>query len=112
MLIFSLIGKFGAVFVTIPDPIIGGLFCVTFGMITAVGLSNLQFVNLNSSRNLFIIGFSIFFALTLSQWMKTQTPNIMRTKETIIDQIFYVLLSTSMFVGGAIAFILDNILPG
>ena len=34
-----------------------------FGMITAVGLSNLQFVNLNSTRNLFVLGFSIFFAL-------------------------------------------------
>ena len=27
------------------------------------GLSSLQFVNLNSSRNLFVLGFSIFFAL-------------------------------------------------
>ena len=45
------------------EPIVGGIFCVRFGMITAVGLSNLQFVNLNSTRNLFVLGFSIFFAL-------------------------------------------------
>ena len=34
-----------------------------FGMIAAVGLSNLQFVDLNSTRNLFVLGFSIFFSL-------------------------------------------------
>ena len=45
------------------EPIVGGIFCVMFGMITAVGLSNLQFINLNSTRNLFVLGFSIFFAL-------------------------------------------------
>ena len=40
----------GTFFLTIPQPIVGGIFCVMFGMITAVGLSNLQFVNLNSTR--------------------------------------------------------------
>ena len=39
-----------------------------FGMITAVGLSNLQFVDLNSSRNLFILGFSLFFGLVSLKW--------------------------------------------
>lgn len=44
------IGKFGAILVMIPDPVIGGMFCVMFGMVASVGLSNLQHVNLNSSR--------------------------------------------------------------
>ena len=39
-------------------------------MIAAVGLSNLQFVDLNSSRNLFIIGFSLFFGLALPKYLK------------------------------------------
>ena len=30
-----------------------------------VGLSNLQFVDLNSTRNLFVLGFSIFFSLVI-----------------------------------------------
>ena len=59
MIIFAVIGKFGAIFVTIPDPVIGGVFCCVFGLITAVGISNLQYVDLNSVRNLFIVGFSI-----------------------------------------------------
>ncbi len=32
--------------------------------------------------------------------------------EPIVDQIFTVLLSTSMFVGGMVGLILDNTLPG
>ena len=31
MIILGCLGKFGALFVTIPDPVIGGLFMVTFG---------------------------------------------------------------------------------
>lgn len=42
MIILGIFGKFGAVFITIPDPVIGGMFLVMFGMIAAVGISNLQ----------------------------------------------------------------------
>ncbi len=38
-------------------------------MVSAVGVSNLQYVNLNSSRNLFIFGFSVFFGLSFPRWM-------------------------------------------
>ncbi len=37
MLAFGLLSKFGALFFTIPEPLIGGIFCVMFGMITATG---------------------------------------------------------------------------
>lgn len=65
MLMCGLVGKIGAVFITIPEPIIGGIFCVVFAMITSVGISTLQYVSLNSSRNLFVLGFSLFFGMAL-----------------------------------------------
>lgn len=37
MVLQGVIGKFGAVFIMVPDPVVGGLFCVMFGMITAFG---------------------------------------------------------------------------
>lgn len=40
-------------------------------MITAVGLSNLQFVDMNSSRNLFVLGFSMFFGLMLPNYLES-----------------------------------------
>ncbi|PIO28164.1 hypothetical protein AB205_0074100, partial [Aquarana catesbeiana] len=42
LIILGLFGKFGAIFITIPEPVIGGMFMVMFGMIAAVGISNLQ----------------------------------------------------------------------
>ena len=48
------------------------------GMITAVGLSNLQFVDMNSSRNLFVLGFSMFFGLTLPNYLDSN-PDVINT---------------------------------
>ncbi|XP_040201848.1 solute carrier family 23 member 2 isoform X1 [Rana temporaria] len=109
MLLLGMIGKFSALFASLPDPVLGALFCTLFGMITAVGLSNLQFVDLNSSRNLFVLGFSIFFGLMLPSYLK-QNPLVTGIAE--IDQVLNVLLTTAMFVGGCTAFILDNTIPG
>ena len=66
MMVFGVLSKFGALVITIPEPIIGGIICVLFGMIAATGLANLQFIDLNSSRNLLVLGFSIFFSLNCS----------------------------------------------
>ncbi|KAJ8285957.1 hypothetical protein GJAV_G00032900 [Gymnothorax javanicus] len=109
MLLLGLVGKFSALFASLPDPVLGALFCTLFGMITAVGLSNLQFVDLNSSRNLFVLGFSIFFGLVLPSYLK---GNPLVTGIVEIDQVLNVLLTTAMFVGGSVAFVLDNTIPG
>ena len=69
MVFLAVLGKFGALFATIPEPIVGGIFIIMFGMVTAVGLSSLQFVDLNSSRNLFVTGFSIFIGLVVPKWI-------------------------------------------
>ncbi|ESO97390.1 hypothetical protein LOTGIDRAFT_56652, partial [Lottia gigantea] len=88
------------------------IMCHILGMVTAVGLSNLQFVNLNSSRNLFVIGVPLVFALSVPIWMNEQQPSPINTGSVIVDQIFTVLLSTNMFVAGLLAFFLDNTIPG
>ena len=76
MIILALFGKFGALFSTIPKPVIGGVFCCMFGMITAVGISNLQYVNLNSVRNLYIIGFSLILGLVIPNYIETNPKTI------------------------------------
>jgi len=78
MMFVDVVGKIGALFVSIPDPIVGGVFMVMFGMIAAVGISNLQFADMNSSRNLFIVGFSIVFGLALPHYMNGH-PNAIQT---------------------------------
>ena len=77
-----MVGKFGAVFTTIPDPIIGAILTIMFGMITAVGLSALQFVDLSSMRNLFVLGVSIFFGLVVPDWTKNNQADVDVGKHT------------------------------
>lgn len=111
MIVFGMLGKIGAIFASIPEPVVGGVFCIIFGMVAAVGLSSLQFVDLNSSRNLFILGVSIFIGLALPKWLQT-SPGAIQTGSVILDQLLSVLLQTSMFVGGFLGFLLDNTIPG
>ncbi|CAH2106027.1 unnamed protein product [Euphydryas editha] len=111
MVLQGVIGKLGAVFILIPQPIVGGLFCVMFGMISAFGLSALQYVDLNSSRNLYIIGFSLFFPLVLTRWMSAHS-GVIRTGVEALDAVLQVLLSTSILVGGVVGCLLDNLIPG
>ena len=76
MILLSIIGKFGALFATVPDPVIGGIFIVMFGMILAVGLSSLQYVDLSSMRNLFVLGTSLFFGMVIPSWIKSNETSI------------------------------------
>lgn len=42
MVVMGILGKMGAIFTTIPSPVMGGMFMVMFGVICAAGISNLQ----------------------------------------------------------------------
>jgi xanthine/uracil permease len=120
MLIIPIIGKFGAVLATLPQPVVGAMFVGLFGMIASVGLSNLQIVNLNNSRNLFIIGISFFAGLSVPYHFNP----LLSASAVPIDwsgsgQFFGVLgnicqaiLTTGMAVTAILGIILDNLLPG
>lgn len=111
MIVQGVINKFGAVFIMVPDPVVGGIFCVMFGMTAAFGLSSLQYVDLRSSRNLYIIGISLFFPLVLCQWMEAH-PGVINTGVRELDSTLTVLLSTSILVAGVVSCLLDNLIPG
>ena len=54
------------------------------GLIVAVGISNLQYVDLNSSRNLFIIGFAFLVGLSIPEWIKANPHAINTGKNTLL----------------------------
>ncbi len=110
MIILGTVAKFGALFTTIPQPIVGGMYCALFGMIAAVGLSNLQFVDMNAPRNLFIIGFAFFMGLSMPQYIAAN--EVVITGAPWLADIINTLGKTSMAVGAFIALVLDNIVPG
>ena len=115
MIVLATFGKFGALFTTIPQPIVGGMYCAMFGMIVAVGLSNLQFVDLNSARNLFILGFAFFMGLSVPEYF-AQHPIAVdpgsHELQRVLVGIANTLGSTGMALGALIALFLDNTIPG
>jgi xanthine/uracil permease len=125
MLVIPIVGKFGAILATLPMPVVGAMFVGLFGMIASVGLSNLQIVNLNNSRNLFIIGLSFFAGLSVPFWFTPHfdvgTGQIVSgaiawgtqgSALNVIGNIFQAILSTGMAVTAIVGIILDNFLPG
>ncbi|MDF1813560.1 MAG: solute carrier family 23 protein [Verrucomicrobiales bacterium] len=115
MLGLAIFGKFGAIFASIPQPIVGGMYCVMFAMVAGVGLSNLQFVDLNSTRNLFIIGFALFMGLSLPEYIGPNSEAIIGlfpASISWIGNIISTIGSSGMAVGAFLALLLDNIVPG
>lgn len=115
MLGLAVFGKFGALFTSIPSPIVGGMYCVMFAMIAGVGLSNLQFIDLNSSRNHFIIGFALFLGLSLPEYVGPNTEAIQALFHPSLLWLASVLTtigSSGMAVGAVFALVLDNSIPG
>jgi nucleobase transporter 1/2 len=109
MIVLGTVSKFGALFTTIPGPIVGGMYCAMFGMIAAVGLSNLQFVNLNSARNLFILGFTFFMGLSVPEYFAASPAAF---EPAWLSNILNTLGGTGMAVGALCALVLDNTIPG
>ena len=125
MLVAGFVGYFGQLVATIPDPIVGGLYIAMFGQIVAVGLSNLKYVDLDSSRNLFIIGMAIFAGMAVPQYMGglsgyaalqsgfASVPVLGSVLGTeVVARTVYIVGGVQMAVGGAIAFVLDNTVAG
>lgn len=61
----AFVGKLGALMQTIPVPVMGGIMCLLFGSIAAVGLNSLikNQVDLSEPRNLCIVGVTLVFGI-------------------------------------------------
>ncbi|XWS51011.1 hypothetical protein CRYUN_Cryun12cG0139700 [Craigia yunnanensis] len=114
MIFFSILGKFGAVFASIPAPIFAALYCLFFAYVGAGGLSFLQFCNLNSFRTKFILGFSVFMGLSVPQYFNEYTAingyGPVHTGARWFNDIVNVPFSSEAFVAGCLAYFLDNTL--
>ncbi|XVE85018.1 hypothetical protein DITRI_Ditri17bG0058800 [Diplodiscus trichospermus] len=116
MIFFSILGKFGAVFASIPPPIIAALYCLFFAYVGSAGLSLLQFCNLNSFRTKFILGFSVFMGLSIPQYFNEYTAvngfGPVHTGARWFNDMINVPFSSEAFVAGLLAMFLDVTLRG
>ncbi|MDH3718278.1 MAG: solute carrier family 23 protein, partial [Planctomycetota bacterium] len=139
LILLGLFGKFGALAAAIPKPVVGGLYCTLFGLISAVGVRQFAKADLNSDRNLFIGGFALFMGLSLPFWFYsadgastmqalrgmltirltdwfgpvTETADTWRA--AVVDGLVESLDAigkTGMAVAAILGLFLDNVIPG
>jgi len=130
LIALGFLGKFGALAAAIPGPVVGGLYCVMFGLIAAVGVQQLSRCDLHADRNLLIAGFSLFMGLSVPEYFSSlaiaenlqpgQTLALYQpTAESWLSGlqdgargIVLSIGSTGMAVAAIIGLLLDNFIPG
>ncbi|RAL54741.1 hypothetical protein DM860_001869 [Cuscuta australis] len=115
MIFFSILGKFGAFFASIPMAVMAALYCVFFAYVSSAGLGFLQFCNLNSFRTKFILGFSLFMGLSLPQYFKEHQmvsgSYPVHTHAKWFNDIICVVFTSHATVAVVLAEFLDRTLP-
>lgn len=114
MFFFSIFGKFGAFFASIPLPIFAAIYCVLFGIVAATGISFLQFANSNSMRNLYVLGLSLFLGVSISQYFVSHTTTDghgpVKTDGGWFNDILNTIFSSPPTVAIIVGTLLDNTL--
>lgn len=129
LILLGFFGKFGALAAAIPGPVVGGLYCVMFGLISAIGVQQLAKCDLHLDRNLFIAGFALFMGLSVpayiaavdstegmqpGQMLALYTPTAQSLLAHLSEGVRGVIVaigSTGMAVAAIIGLLLDNLLP-
>jgi solute carrier family 23 (nucleobase transporter), member 1 len=113
LLFFGLIGKIGGVIATIPGPIVGGVYLALFGLIAAIGLSNLRRVDLDSQRNLMILGFVLFMGFVSPQYFNVYAGDDWSLLGIDwLSSIVSAIGSSGIAVAAVLGLLLDNLIPG
>ncbi|KAI4544463.1 hypothetical protein MG293_004729 [Ovis ammon polii] len=122
---------------TIPLPMLGGMLGVTQAMVLSSGFSSFHLADIDSGRNVFIVGFSIFTALLLPRWFR-EAPVLLSTVREMasvgddpdnfygesnielvskdgwspLDVLLRSLLTEPIFLAGLLGFLLENTISG
>ncbi|XP_058108393.1 nucleobase-ascorbate transporter 12-like isoform X1 [Magnolia sinica] len=132
LILLSLVGKVGGFLASIPDVMVAALLCFMWGMLAALGLSNLRYSEAGSSRNIIIVGLSLFFSLSIPAYFQQYgvAPNAnspvpryfqpyivashgpFRSKYGGLNYVMNTVLSFHMVIAFLVALILDNTVPG
>ena len=130
LILLGIFGKFGGFAAAIPGPVVGGLYCSLFGLISAIGVQQLAKADLSSDRNLFIAGFSLFMGLSVPAYFAARgsadllgpgqtlalfTPSaeaLLATMPPTLGGIVSSIGSTGMAVAAILGILLDNLVPG
>ncbi|KAK3005876.1 hypothetical protein RJ639_016653 [Escallonia herrerae] len=132
LIVLSLVGKVGGFLASIPEVMVAALLCFMWAMLTALGLSNLRYSEAGSSRNVIIVGLSLFFSLSVPAYFQQYgiSPNTnlsvpsyfqpyivashgpFHTTYGGLNYVMNTLLSLHMVIAFLVAVVLDNTVPG
>ncbi|KAL3527551.1 hypothetical protein ACH5RR_012207 [Cinchona calisaya] len=130
MILFSFIGKVGAILASIPLALAAAILCFTWSLIVALSLSTLQYTQTASFRNIMIVGASLFLGLSIPAYVQQSQPESslilpsylipyaaasdgpVHTGSSDLDFSLNALLSLNMVVTLLVALVLDNTVPG
>ncbi|HSK23610.1 MAG TPA: solute carrier family 23 protein [Egicoccus sp.] len=112
LVVLGLIGKIGAIIASIPVPIVGGVYLALFGLIAAVGLSNLKRADMDSQRNLMIVGFVLFMGLVVPSYFAGLDGDWNLWGIDWLSDIVRSVGSSGISVAALLGLFLDNVIPG
>ncbi|NXQ83413.1 S23A3 protein, partial [Nyctibius grandis] len=95
----------------IPLAVHGGVLCVTYAVAVGTGISYFQYADIDSGRNIFIVGFTMFMALLVPRWLGA-APAHLATGWVPLDLLFLSLLMVPVFLTGFLSFFLENTVSG
>eukprot|EP00076_Gallus_gallus_P023675 XP_015145566.1 solute carrier family 23 member 3 isoform X2 [Gallus gallus] len=95
----------------IPLAVHGGVLCVTYAVAVGTGISYFQYADIDSGRNIFIVGFTMFMALLVPRWLSV-APARLVTGWVPLDLLFLSLLVMPVFLTGFLSFFLENTVSG
>ncbi|XP_068804976.1 solute carrier family 23 member 3 isoform X2 [Struthio camelus] len=95
----------------IPLVVHGGVLCVTYAVAVGTGISYFRYADIDSGRNIFIVGFTMFMALLVPRWLST-APVHLATGWVPLDLLFLSLLMVPVFLTGFLSFFLENTVSG
>ncbi|GJN07402.1 hypothetical protein PR202_ga25231 [Eleusine coracana subsp. coracana] len=130
LVIFSFFGKIGAMLASIPVALAASILCFTWALIVALGLSTLRYTQAASSRNMIIVGFTLFISLSIPAYFQQYelssnfilpsyllpyagaSTGPVRTGSSGLNYAVNALMSINVVVALLVALILDNTVPG
>ncbi|OMO56293.1 Xanthine/uracil/vitamin C permease [Corchorus capsularis] len=130
LILFSFVGKVGAILASIPLSLAASMLCFMWALVVGLGLSNLQYTQTASFRNITIVGVSLFLGLSIPAYFQQYQPESslilpsyllsfaaasdgpVYTGSKQFDFAINALMSMSMVVTLLVAFVLDNTVPG
>ncbi len=107
LIISGLIPPIAGVLRSLPDPLIGGLYCVLLGTITGIGIQITAKADTSNFRDMSIIGITVFLSFVIPDF----SQNVEVQGDSGLRDVFIGIAKSHMAVAAIVGFMLDNLIP-